>query len=161
MKKLNKQQGLALFYIALGFLVAYLTSDIRALFQVASEDVGPKMFPYCCAGGLVLCGLGKFLTSKNAKSKPFLDRQGWIRLIIIFLVMAAYVAGLTYLGFIITTPIMLFGLTCMLADGKKLIWWQVLLFSIIMTAAVYFAFTKLMNVMLPAGTWTRALLRAL
>ena len=30
-----------------------------------------------------------------------------------------------------------------------------------MTAAVYFAFTKLMNVILPAGEWTRALLRSL
>lgn len=161
MKKLNKQQGLALFYIAFGFLVAYLTSDIRALFQVASEDVGPKMFPYCCAAGLVICGIGKFLSSKDAKSKQFLDKQGWMRLAIIFLVMAAYIAGLTYLGYIITTPIMLFGLTYMLADGKKLVWWQVLLFAIIMTAAVYFAFTKLMNVMLPAGEWTRALLRSL
>ena len=58
MKKLNKQQGLSLFYIALGIWVAYVTSDIRALFQVASEDVGPKMFPYCCAAGLILCGIG-------------------------------------------------------------------------------------------------------
>lgn len=161
MKKLNKQQGLALFYIALGILVAYVTNDIRALFRVASEDVGPKMFPYCCAAGLVFCGIGKFLTSRDAKSKPFLDKQGWLRLAVIFLVMVAYVAGLTYLGFIIATPFMLFGLTYMLADGKKLVWWQVLLFALIMTAAVYFAFTKLMNVMLPAGEWTRALLRAL
>jgi len=161
MKKLNKQQGLALFYIALGFLVAYVTRDIRAMFRVASEDVGPKMFPYCCAAGLVICGIGKFLSSRDAKSKQFLDKKGWLRLAVIFLVMAAYIAGLTYLGFIVTTPFMLFGLTYMLADGKKLVWWQVLLFAVIMTAAVYFAFTKLMNVMLPAGEWTRALLRAL
>ena len=161
MKKLNKQQGLSLFYIALGIWVAYITSNIRALFKVASEDVGPKMFPYCCAAGLILCGIGKFLSSKDAKSKPFLNKQGVIRLITIFLVMAAYIAGLTYLGFIITTPFMIFGLTYMLADGKKLVWWKVLLFAVIMTAAVYFAFTKLMNVILPAGEWTRALLRSL
>ena len=95
MKKLNKQQGLSLFYIALGIWVAYITSDIRALFKVASEDVGPKMFPYCCAAGLILCGIGKFLSSKDAKSKPFLNKQGVIRLITIFLVMAAYWTVLT------------------------------------------------------------------
>lgn len=161
MKKLNKQQGLALFYIALGIWVAYLAHDIRSLFQVASVDVGPKMFPYACAAGLVLCGIGKFVTSRDAKSKPFLDKEGVLRLAVIFLVMAAYIAGLTYLGYIITTPIMLFVLTYMLADGKKLVWWHVLLFAVLMTAAVYFAFTKLMNVMLPAGEWTRALLRSL
>jgi hypothetical protein len=119
------------------------------------------MFPYCCAAGLILCCIGKFLSSKDAKSKPFLDKQGAIRLIAIFLVMVAYIAGLTYLGFIVTTPFMLSGLTYMLADGKKLVWWKVLLFAVIMTAAVYFAFTKLMNVILPVGEWTRALLRAL
>ena len=161
MKKLNTQQGLALFYIAFGLWVAYVTRDIRSLFQVSSVDVGPKMFPYCCAAGLILCGIGKFISSRNAESKPFLNKQGWLRFAVIFLVMAAYIAGLTYLGYIITTPIMLFGLTYMLADGKKLVWWQVLLFAVIMTAAVYFAFTKLMNVMLPAGEWTRALLRSL
>jgi len=161
MKKLNKQQGLALFYIALGIWVAYLAHDIRSLFQVSSVDVGPKMFPYACAAGLVLCGVGKFISSRDAKSKPFLDRQGVLRLAVIFLVMAAYIAGLTYLGYIITTPIMLFVLTYMLADGKKLVWWHVLLFAVLMTAAVYFAFTKLMNVILPAGEWTRALLRSL
>jgi len=161
MKKLNKQQGLALFYIALGIWVAYLAHDIRSLFQVSSVDVGPKMFPYACAAGLVLCGIGKFISSRDAKSKPFLDRQGVLRLAVIFLVMAAYIAGLTYLGYIITTPIMLFVLTYMLADGKKLVWWHVLLFAVLMTAAVYFAFTKLMNVILPAGEWIRALLRSL
>jgi len=161
MKKLNKQQGLALFYIALGIWVAYLAHDIRSLFQVSSVDVGPKMFPYACAAGLVLCGIGKFISSRDAKSKPFLDRQGVLRLAVIFLVMAAYIAGLTYLGYIITTPIMLIVLTYMLADGKKLVWWHVLLFAVLMTAAVYFAFTKLMNVILPAGEWTRALLRLL
>lgn len=161
MKKLNKQQGLALFYIALGILVAYLAHDIRAMFQVSSVDVGPKMFPYACAAGLVFCGIGKFLSSKDAKSKTFLDKRGVLRLVVIFLVMVAYIAGLTYLGYIITTPIMLFGLTYMLADGKELVWWKVLLFAVVMTAAVYLAFTKLMNVMLPAGEWTRALLRAL
>ena len=161
MKKLNKQQGLALFYIALGIWVAYLAHDIRSLFQVSSVDVGPKMFPYACAAGLVLCGVGKFISSRDAKSKPFLDRQGVLRLAVIFLVMAAYIAGLTYLGYIITTPIMLFVLTYMLADGKKLVWWHVLLFAVLMTAAVYFAFTKLMNVILPAGEWIRALLRSL
>lgn len=162
MGKMNKHQCLALFYILFGGVLAFLTSQIEFMFSVAAEDVGPRFFPYCCAIGFVLCGAGKFLTSGNAAGKPFLaDKKGWLRLAAIIAVMLAYIIAMTYLGFAISTFFLVFVLTCMLADGRRLPLWKVLLFSAVMTAATYFVFVRIINVMLPAGKWTRQILKML
>lgn len=120
MKKLNKHQWLALFYIAFGALMVFLSSHISFLFAVAAEDVGPKFFPTCCGIGFILCGIGKFLSSVRKEAKAFIKGKGWIRLVLMVVVLFAYVESWTYLGYIIPTFCLLIALTYMLADGQRL-----------------------------------------
>lgn len=161
MKKLNKHQWLAVFYIAFGALMIFLASRINFLFAVAEEDVGPKFFPTCCGVGFILCGMGKLLSSSGKKSKAFIQGKGWLRLALIVAILLVYVESWTYMGYIIPTFLLLIAMTYMLSEGQKPTWWKVIIFSAITTAAVWFAFVKLMNVMLPAGKWIKALLKLL
>lgn len=162
MGKLNKNQYLALFYIFFGGILAWQTSKVSNLFAMAAGDVGPRFFPYCCSVGLVLCGIGKFLTSKNKKTKGFIkDRGGWLRLAVMFVLLLVYTAGIKYIGFLLASMILTAVMTCMLADGIKLKWWKVALFSVITSLCIYLFFVYAVNVPLPVGVWTKAILKLL
>lgn len=160
--KINKHQGLALFYIFFGLLLGYATLNIKYLFSIAQEDVGPKFFPMCCAVGFVVCGLGKLFSSKNKEGKVFIeDKKGWLRLGFILVCFVAYVYGMKYIGFIISSFLILLGLPYMLSENKKMEFWKVTVFSASITAITYMVFVYLIDVLLPTGIWIKALLRAL
>ena len=162
MGKLNKNHYLALFYIFFGLVFAWQTSEIKNLFAMASGDVGPRFFPYCCSVGFVLCGLGKFLTSKDKKVKAFMkDKGGWPRMAILVVILFAYSFGIKYIGFLLSSIALAAVMTYMLADGLKLKWWKVALFSVISSLVIYFFFVKAVSIPLPTGVWTKALLKML
>ena len=146
MRKINKHQYLALFYTAFGLLLYILSSRIDFMFTVAQEDVGPRFFPSCCAVGFAICGAGKFFASKDKTAKPFLNGKGWMRLALMVAILAIYIA-------------LMCGMVYMLSDGARPKWWAAVIFAAATTAAVWFAFTGLMNVMLPQGKWIKALLK--
>ena len=161
--KPGKERVLALLYIVLGAAVFSLASQIRYRFAVASEDVGPRFFPYCCAAGFVLCGLGKLLTSPaQGKGKTFIgDFSGWVRMAVILLVLLLYVYGLKYVGYLISGFLLLTVLTSMLSLDHRPPLWAVMLFSAVVTVCTYLFFEKAVHVLLPTGTWIKPLLRAL
>ena len=163
MFKFNKHQWLSLFYIAFGAVIIILSKNIKYLFSVAEGDVGPKFFPICCGVGLIICGIGKFFSSKDKKSKPFIkDAKGWLRVLLMFAVLVAYLLGMKYIGYIISTFAFAAVVLRMLSsDAEKLPRWKILLFAALMTLFSYVCFEKIINVMLPQGRWTKALLRAL
>lgn len=161
--KINKHQGLSIFYILFGLLLLYLTSNIHFMFSVSSEDVGPKFFPYCCSIGIIICGVGKLLTSKNKEGKIFIkDKEGWLKLLLILAVFIAYLVSINYLGFIFSSIVLGTILPFMLAtQDKRPSLWKVIIFSVVLTLITYFIFTKLINVFLPTGKLIKMLLRAL
>lgn len=110
----------------------------------------------------MVCGLGKFLTAAGKESESFLSKKGWLRVLIIIGIMIAYIMGLTYLGYLISTAVLLCVLPYMLCDAeKKPKFIKVLIFSVVMTAITYVAFVYLMKVMLPTGKWTKVILKLL
>ena len=159
MRKINKHQYLALFYTAFGLLLYILSSRIDFMFTVAQEDVGPRFFPSCCAVGFAICGAGKFFASKDKTAKPFLNGKGWMRLALMVAILAIYIALMPYLGFPLCSFALMCGMVYMLSDGARPKWWAAVIFAAATTAAVWFAFTELMNVMLPQGKWIKALLK--
>ena len=129
---------------------------------MAAGDVGPRFFPYCCAVGFILCGIGKFLTAKNKKAKGFIkDKGGWMRIAVILALLLIYTAGIKYIGFLLASIILTAIMTYMLADGIKLKWWTVALFSVISSSAIYLFFVYAVSVPLPTGVWIKALLKML
>ena len=161
--KLTRQQTLALLYVFLGGAVYYFTSQIKYRFAVATEDVGPRFFPYCCAAGFVLCGLAKLLSPSSRKaSKQFIPGwPGWSRMVVVLLVLVLYVYGLKYIGYLASGFLLVTALTMMLGLDRRPPLWKAMLFSTVVTLATYFFFEKAVHVLLPTGTWMKPLLRAL
>lgn len=163
MNKLNKKQILALFFIALGVVLIFLSSRITYMFSITEGDIGPKAFPTFIGIGLVICGIGKFFSSRGKESKPFIkDPSGWLRLLLILWLFIFYILGLKYMGYIFSTIIFTCVLLKMLSsDAEKIAWWKILIFAVLMTMFSYLCFEKLINVMLPQGKWMKAIIRAL
>ena len=161
--KFGKQQILAVFYMLFGIALFWFASQIKYRFAVATEDVGPRFFPYCCAAGFVLCGLGKFISSLGKGSgKPFVGSlSGWGRMVLILLVLLLYVYGMKYAGYLVSGFLLLTALTMMLGLDRRPPLWKAMLFSAVVTLATYFFFEKAVHVLLPAGKWMKPLLRAL
>ena len=76
----NKIIGIVLALVSILFL--YMTSRLPA--SRYSGMVGPTVFPYIAAGGLLLCAVALFFKKETDDEKtkgPFLDRAGWIRVL--------------------------------------------------------------------------------
>ena len=162
MKKLTKSRALALFYIVFGIVLIYLSSQIKYMFAVTEGDIGPRAFPTCIGIGIVLSGIGKLLSRQTKADKVFMkDWKGYLRLVAMFALFVAYILGLNYLGYIISTIAFAAVLLKMLSAEQKLAWWKILIFAVVMTLFSYFCFEKLIKVILPQGKWTRMVIRAL
>ena len=66
---------------------------------------------------------------------------------------------MNYFGYVITSFALLYVLSVMLADEKKLTWWQVAIFSAVVILVVYLLFHMVLNISLPQGKWIKALMR--
>ena len=74
----------------LGAAVAYMTSQLAGTNMPG--DPGPKVFPYICAGILLVCGLILTIRKPAGEAKPFLNGKEEVkRFISIILVIAAYI----------------------------------------------------------------------
>ncbi len=159
---MNKNRYLSIFYILFGIVIIYFSHNIQTMFAVASEDTGPKFFPYICGVCMCLCGLGKFLSSKNKPGKTFVkSNRDWLRIILIVAILLAYCILIKYLGYIICSVSLLVVLAILLADERKLPKWQVIIFAVAIVAVVYIMFKFVLKISLPEGIWIKALRKAL
>ncbi|NDL67810.1 tripartite tricarboxylate transporter TctB family protein [Anaerotalea alkaliphila] len=129
----------------------YHTTAIRIPVNLA--EPGPRLMPYLAEALMALCGIGMIVESemKKEEDKPYLTKEGWKRLGIIFGVLSAYTMGLVVLGFLWVTPFMLFVLIGMLSGEQKVPRVKKAVISVAVTFALYFVFAKGFSVGLPAG----------
>ena len=159
---MNKDRYLSLFYIILGIVVILLAANIKTMFAVASEETGPKFFPYIVGVCMCLCGIGKFISSKDKKAKQFVkSKKDWLRIILITAILIAYAVLIKYLGYIICSTALLASLAVLLAEEKKPKWWKVAIFSVAIVAVVYILFKFILKISLPEGIWIKAIRKAL
>lgn len=140
--------------IVLAFLYLFGTWEIPVLDTV--DPLGPRAYPYLIAVGFLVSAGWLWLEARQkravAAAAPDPDSKeskrhyyvlagvsGWI---------AAYFAALEPVGFLITTPIFLFGLMAYLNRGK---WIANGASSVLFTLGAYFLFTKVLGVSLAAG----------
>lgn len=115
-------------------------------------DIGPAIFPYIAAGMLIVCGIILIIRKEKTKATPFFTESIQVkRFLIIVAVYIAYGIMLWAFGFLISTPIACFVLCRMMSGSRKGCLWKQILFSIVVTAVVYYCFYTLLSLKLPAG----------
>lgn len=135
----------------LGIVVFLMTTTFSI--PITAAYPGPRMLPSIAAFGFVVCGLGIFVegTISKKEEKTFLVKEGWIRVLLTLAVIAAYIAGMTVAGYLITTPIILYVLTTMFAKGSKTTIKGRVIFSVAVAVIIYAIYVFAFGLTLPAG----------
>ena len=115
-------------------------------------DIGPAIFPYIAAAMLIVCGIILVVRKQDGDSAPFLpETVQKKRFLLMTVVYVLYGILLWAVGFLIATPIACFVLCAMMSGKWKIAKWKLALFSIIVTAIVYYCFYSLLSLKLPVG----------
>ncbi len=146
---MNKDRWIGLLTFLFGAGALALTMMIPV--QTVTDDPGPRLFPIFGSVLMMLCGLGIFIQARPAGGKPFLSKEGWKRMGIMFALLIAYAVALRVLGFLIASPIVLFVFIRMIARGKKVSVAYSVGYSLVAVAIVWVVFEKGLNTLLPAG----------
>ena len=115
-------------------------------------DIGPAIFPYIAAAMLIVCGIILVVRKQDGDSAPFIpETVQKKRFLLMTVVYVLYGILLWAVGFLIATPIACFVLCAMMSGKRKIAKWKLALFSIIVTAIVYYCFYSLLSLKLPVG----------
>lgn len=107
-------------------------------------------------GALAICllvtAVVRMFREQNDKLilKPGVVYRENSKIIWVFLFCAAYLIALTYIGFMISTPIFLLGVYALLAKRMNKLW-LVVVGYIALTAVIYIVFQQFLFVFLPTG----------
>lgn len=132
--------------IALGL---YVILTARTFPEGTGGVLGPGFFPILL--GILLIGLSALQLFNTRKEKAvataFLT-ESTKRVLFACLIIIGYMAGIAIFGFLISTPLFLFGIMWFFSVRR---WSTLLISSIATTAVLYFVFLKFLSVSLPAG----------
>jgi len=157
MRALKADTVLAISIIAGGLI--YLWTALHLPTNRIGDPLGPKAFPALVAGGLILSGLLLFLEIRKkrramtAGEAPLhtaspVNRHQLIILSGMVAWTAIYYAVFEYLGYLLATPLFLFGLLSYFHRGRHVV---NVLVAIGFAGVVYALFSLLLGVPLPRG----------
>ena len=126
------------------------------LIPAGDEAVGPQVFPYLVGGFVIAISIGLFIqilrgnlgVPEGTEFGEVIDKTDYKSLAMVAGSMLTYPILIERAGFIIASTVAFFGVSY--AYGAKNLL-KNLAISIIFSAIVYFAFSKGLNVNLPAG----------
>lgn len=149
--KLKRDQITGAMLVILGIVVAVMVSQFKVPFSVAYP--GPKALPMIAVIGFIICGAGIFVEStKSEKEEPvFLVREGWIRIASSILLLAVYILGMKYVGYLIATPIICYLLTTLYAKGGKSTLKGRLIYTVALTVIIYVIYVYAFGLSVPVG----------
>ena len=153
-KKIGGELAFAGSLLILGLVVLYDTS--KMLVPPGSGTVGPQIFPYLVSVFVILISLGLFLqifrgnlgVPEGTEFGEVVEKTDFKSLAMVAGSMLTYPLLIERAGFIIASSVVFFGVA--FAYGAKNLL-KNLAISIIFSLIVYFAFSKGLNVSLPAG----------
>lgn len=149
--KLNRDQITGMALVVLGVIVAALVSQFRVPLTLSYP--GPKMLPMIAVTGFIICGIGIFLSGMKNKEnqKVFLVKEGWIRLMSSLGLLAIYILGMKFLGYLMVTPFACYGITTLYAKGSQSTRKNRIVYSIGLTVILYVTYVYAFGLGLPAG----------
>ena len=153
-KKIGGELAFAGSLLILGLVVLYDTS--KMLVPPGSGTVGPQIFPYLVSGFVILISLGLFLqifrgnlgVPEGTEFGEVVEKTDFKSLAMVAGSMLTDPLLIERAGFIIASSVVFFGVA--FAYGAKNLL-KNLAISMIFSLIVYFAFSKGLNVSLPAG----------
>jgi putative tricarboxylic transport membrane protein len=153
-KKIGGELAFAGSLLILGLVVLYDTS--KMLVPPGSGTVGPQIFPYLVSGFVILISLGLFVqifrgnlgVPEGTEFGEVVEKTDFKSLAMVAGSMLTYPLLIERAGFIIASSVVFFGVA--FAYGAKNLL-KNLAISVIFSLIVYFAFSKGLNVSLPAG----------
>lgn len=161
MNEKRKKLVSGIFLMVLACLYGFGIGFIEKKVQVSAYG-NSRIIPVIAAVGLFICGI--WITISAAKetkrpkmiSEPIKERrskvQGYIPVILTFVLLLLYAVGLSFTGFLIATPPYLFAQAILLLPSQKRsrkMFFGVLFFSVVSTAVIYFIFTGIFEMILP------------
>lgn len=156
MKKLNKTYITGALCILFAIWIIFETGSISD--KLVSNEPGPRFFPYISAVGIIICSLLSIIfDGKKDMHKPYLTKDGWKRLFVIFAELILMTIGMKYIGFLISGIIMMIIIVFTLKGERKINKTFAIIFSIVLVAALYFGFVKGFSIPLPQGSLWRSL----
>ena len=153
-KKIGGELAFAGSLLILGLVVLYDTS--KMLVPPGSGTVGPQIFPYVVSGFVIFISLGLFIqifrgnlgVPEGTEFGEIVEKTDFKSLAMVAGSMLTYPLLIERAGFIIASTVVFFGVA--FAYGAKNLL-KNLAISVIFSLIVYFAFSKGLNVSLPAG----------
>ena len=149
--KLKRDQITGIVLIVLGILVAVLINQFKVPFSLSYP--GPKALPMIAVIGFIICGAGIFWEStKSKKEEPvFLMKEGWIRVLISVGLLALYILGMKYVGYLISTPIICYALITLYAKGSHISKKAKLIYTFLLTVIIYVVYVYAFGLGVPTG----------
>lgn|GEM_PF-304491 len=151
--KVKRDQITGLVLVIMGIVFFAMISQFKK--PITAEYPGPKLMPGIAALGLIICGLGVLINGFRQKQedKVVLTGKGLLRVVITFAALWVYILGLKYLGFLIVTPILVYGLTTYFAkaSGAQTKLWVRIVFALAVTAVIWAMYVPLFGMELPIG----------
>ena len=137
----------------IGAIVAVLLFFYTGTIQkgINATDPGPRVIPYIAEAIMLVSSLCIMASRKKTDEKVFLDRAGLKRLLIFSLLLIGYFLGLIWLGFIVSTLIMVFVLVYLQRDDQKVRPVFAVIFTVIITIGLYAVFRYGFSITLPSG----------
>ncbi len=148
--KLHKNQIYSICVILFAIIFMIMTSQLKSVYTLSERDIGPRAFPYLAGAGLIVCAIGKMLT-EGPKDDVVFTLEGWKRILVVFALIAGYLLAMTFVGYIVTTPVFSFLLVYAMKEDRKFSVWKTLLFAVLLTAVLYVVFQNIILVFLPTG----------
>lgn len=148
---MKRSINIDLFAALIGFL-------IMGMFWIAGQGVGHLSIMFPDALLLLIGGFSLILLIKSfvkADRAPIFNEGNQVRVIVTGVVLVAWVIGIMYIGFLVTSLVMFPFTVCYLASARqKLTPKKIGLWSAVSAAEVvvfYFIFTQFLQVPLPMG----------
>lgn len=146
--------GMALGVIALGVFFLVGAFDIGGL--GGYSQIGPRFFPFLVTAGLLICGAVLMVQALRGKAAPAEEsedvdpaaRVNWWPVALLSVALVVDILLIEILGFVISSTLLFWGAAFAFGSRRYL---RDVLIGLILTSVVYLAFTRLLDLNLPAG----------
>ncbi|MGN1190135.1 MAG: tripartite tricarboxylate transporter TctB family protein [Candidatus Ornithospirochaeta sp.] len=139
-------EGIVLFAVSiLGIVMSFIShKDFNVEWKLS-----PYLFPLIISIFLFILSISILASSLKENEKRKEKEKGDIKSLLIFgLICVFYLLVLNFLGFVLSSILLLISLMILLGERR---WWFIALVSIISTVVIYLLFAKYLSVMLPKG----------